>query len=125
VEVETDEGTTTRAFDVVLRDRMGDPLVVAELNAEREPVTGVEMDDLVDAATAVREGVDELSAAMYVTASFFEPAALETASVETSNGGFLSRSDRESFVNVGRKAGYHLCLVEDRNDEFHLTVPEL
>ena len=125
VDVETDEGTTTRTFDVVLRDRMGDPLVVAELNAEREPVTGVEMDDLVDAATTVREGVDELSAAMYVTASFFEPAALETASEETSNGGFLSRSDRESFVNVGRKAGYHLCLVEDRNDEFHLTVPEL
>ncbi|MXR21629.1 DUF7527 domain-containing protein [Halobacterium bonnevillei] len=125
VEVETEEGTTTRSFDVVLRDRMGDPLVVAELNAEREPVTGVEMDDLVDAATTVREGVDELSAAMYVTASFFEPAALETASEETANGGFLSRSDRESFVNVGRKAGYHLCLVEDRNDAFHLTVPEL
>jgi hypothetical protein len=125
VEVETEEGTTPRSFDVVLRDRMGEPLVVAELNAEREPVTGVEMDDLVDAATTVREGVDELSAAMYVTASFFEPAALETAAEETSSGGFLSRSDRESFVTVGRKAGYHLCLIEDRNDAFHLTVPEL
>ena len=47
------------------------------------------------------------------------------ADEETAGGGFLSRSDRESFVKVGRKAGYHLCLVEDRNDAFHLTVPEL
>ncbi|GAA0289073.1 DUF7527 domain-containing protein [Halobacterium noricense] len=125
VSVDTEEGTTSRTFDVVLRDRMGEPLVVAELNAEREPVTGEEMGALVDDATAVREGVDELSAAMYVTSSFFEPAALETASEETGGGGFLSRNDKESFVKVGRKSGYHLCLIEDRNDAFHLTVPEL
>ncbi|MCG1003056.1 MULTISPECIES: hypothetical protein [Halobacterium] len=125
VAVDTEDGATSRTFDVVLRDRMGDPLVVAELNAEREPVTGEEMGALVDDATAVREGVDELSAAMYVTSSFFEPAALETASEETGGGGFLSRSDKASFVKVGRKSGYHLCLIEDRNDAFHLTVPEL
>jgi hypothetical protein len=125
VAVDTEDGATSRTFDVVLRDRMGDPLVVAELNAEREPVTGEEMGTLVDDATAVREGADELSAAMYVTSSFFEPAALETASEETGGGGFLSRNDKESFVKVGRKSGYHLCLIEDRNDAFHLTVPEL
>ncbi|WP_336037479.1 DUF7527 domain-containing protein [Halobacterium yunchengense] len=125
VEVETEDGSVTESFDVVLRDRMGNPLVVAELNAERDPVTGVEMDDLVDAATAVREGADDLSAAVYVTASFFEPAALETAAEETASGGFLSRSDKLSYVSTGRKAGYHLCLVEDRNDAFNLTVPEL
>ncbi|WP_432758191.1 DUF7527 domain-containing protein, partial [Halobacterium salinarum] len=49
----------------------------------------------------------------------------EPAGDATASGGLLSRSDRESFVNVGRKAGYHLCLVEDRDDAFHLTVPEL
>ena len=125
VSVDAEDGPVTRTFDVVLRDRMGDPLLVADLNAEREPVTGHEMEDLVDAATTVREGAGELSAAMYLTASFFEPAALETAAEETGGGGLLSRSDKESFVNVGRKSGYHLCLVEDRNDAFHLTVPEL
>jgi hypothetical protein len=125
VAVDTEDGATSRTFDVVLRDRMGDPLVVAELNAEREPVTGEEMGALIEDATAVREGVDGLSAAMYVTASFFEPAALETASEETGGGGFLSRNDKKSFVKVGRKSGYHLCLIEDRNDAFHLTVPEL
>ena len=126
VEVEPDEETSvSRSFDVVLRDRMGNPLVVADVNTGRDPVTGEEMDALVSDATAIREGSDDLSAAMYVTGSFFEPAALETADEETAGGGFLSRSDRESFVKVGRKAGYHLCLVEDRNDAFHLTVPEL
>jgi hypothetical protein len=126
VEVEPDEDTSvSRTFDVVLRDRMGNPLVVADVATGRDPVTGDQMNALVSDATAIREGSDDLSAAMYVTGSFFEPAALETADEATSGGGFLSRSDRESFVKVGRKSGYHLCLVEDRNDAFHLTVPEL
>jgi hypothetical protein len=125
VAVDTEEGSVSQTFDVVLRDRMGNPLLVAELNPEREPVTGDEMAALVDAATEVRAGADELSGALYVTASFFEPPALETAEEGTSGGGILSRSDKASYVNVGRKTGYHLCLVEDRNDAFHLTVPEL
>jgi hypothetical protein len=125
VAVDTEDGSISRTFDVVLRDRMGNPLLVAELNPEREPVTGDEMADLVEAATDVRSGADELSGALYVTASFFEPPALETAEAETGGGGFLSRSDKASYVNVGRKTGYHLCLVEDRNETFHLTVPEL
>jgi len=126
VSVEPDEETSvSRTFDVVLRDRMGNPLVVADVNTGRDPVTGDQMDALVSDASAIREGSDDLSAAMYVTGSFFEPAALETADEETAGGGFLSRNDRESFVKVGRKAGYQLCLVEDRDDAFHLTVPEL
>jgi len=126
VEVNPDEDTTvSRTFDVVLRDRMGNPLVVADVSTGRDPVTGDQMGALVEDATAIREGTDDLAAAMYVTGSFFEPAALETADEATAAGGLFSRSDRESFVKVGRKAGYHLCLVEDRNDAFHLTVPEL
>ncbi|QRY23523.1 hypothetical protein JT689_05705 [Halobacterium sp. GSL-19] len=126
VEVSPDDETTiSRTFDVVLRDRMGNALVVADINTGRDPVTAEEMAALVSDATAIREGTDHLAAAMYVTGSFFEPAALETAGDATASGGLLSRSDRESFVNVGRKAGYHLCLVEDRDDAFHLTVPEL
>ena len=126
VEVAPDEDTTvSRTFDVVLRDRMGNPLVVADVSTGRDPVTGDQMAALVEDATAIREGSDDLAAAMYVTGSFFQPAALETAEDETAAGGLFSRADRESFVKVGRKAGYHLCLVEDRNDAFHLTVPEL
>ena len=59
-----------------------------------------------------------------MTTSFFEPGALETAS-EATRGGLLSRNKRKSFVNLSRKRGYHLCLVEARSENFTLTVPEL
>ncbi|WP_231183789.1 hypothetical protein [Haladaptatus sp. DYF46] len=122
---ETEEdGTTELPFDVILRDRMGNPLVVANINDSRDPATGEMMGSLVDAATAVSSANDELSAAFQVTKSFFEPAALETTEDATS-GGLLTREKRESFVKLSRKRGYHLCLVESRNGEFHLTVPEL
>jgi hypothetical protein len=119
-----EDGKTERPFDVILRDRMGNPLVVANINDSRDPATGEMLGSLVDAATAVSSASDELSAAFQVTKSFFEPAALETTEDATS-GGLLTREKRESFVKLSRKRGYHLCLVESRNGEFHLTVPEL
>lgn len=126
VELEDGTGETARHdFDVVLRDRMGEPLVVAALNASRDPVTGAEMEALTDAASAVGELADSLGGALYVTASFFEPGALEIAGDATASGGLLRRSEKESYVKVSRKRGYHLCLVEDRDGSFHVTVPEL
>ncbi|MFB6267446.1 MAG: hypothetical protein ABEI31_07285 [Halodesulfurarchaeum sp.] len=126
VTVTTQDGESrTETFDVVVRDRMGDPLAVAELNDERDPVRGDEMADLIAAAETVGSGEGSLAGAFYVTASFFEPEALENAEAAASSGGFFSRSDRASYVKTGRKQGFHLCLVEDREDTFHLTVPEL
>jgi hypothetical protein len=119
-----DDGKTEPPFDVILRDRMGNPLVVANINDSRDPATGEMMGSLVDAATDVSSASDELSAAFQVTKSFFEPAALETTEDATS-GGLLTREKSESFVKLSRKRGYHLCLVESRNGEFHLMVPEL
>ena len=112
-------------FAVVVRDRMGNPLAVAELNDERDPVHGEEMGTLVESATAVGDAEPSLSGAFYVTASFFEPAALETAEGAASSGGLFSRSDKRSYVKTASKSGFHLCLVEDRADSFHVTVPEL
>jgi len=126
VSVRDEDGEEERSsFDVVLRDRMGNPLVVAELNPERDPVTGSEMAELVESAETIAEAQESLGGAFYVTASFFEPNALETAKDSTGGGGFLSRSDKASFVKVARKSGFHLCLVEDRKGSFHVTVPEL
>ncbi|GGM73576.1 archaellum component FlaC [Halarchaeum rubridurum] len=126
VEVTTDDGeTVTESFDVVLRDGMGDPLVVAALNTGRDPVAGGEMEALTAAASRVRAGAETLAGAFYVTASFFEPDALEAADEATASGGFLRRSEKESYVKVARKHGYHLCLVEDREGSFHVTVPGL
>ncbi|WP_433633217.1 DUF7527 domain-containing protein [Halomicrococcus sp. NG-SE-24] len=125
VEAADDDGEVyEETFDVVFRDRMGNPLAVANLNDSRDPATGEMLESLVNAASAVGQANDELCGAFEVTRSFFEPAALETTEDVTS-GGLLTREKRKSFVKLSRKRGYHLCLVESRDGEFHLNVPEL
>ena len=111
-------------FDIVLRDRMGNPLAVVNINDSREAATGDMMTSLVTEATQIGESHDTLVGAFFLTSSFFDPEALETAA-EATGGGLLSRDKRESFVRLSRKQGYHLCLVEARSEKFHLTVPEL
>jgi hypothetical protein len=125
--VYTEDGEENReqqTFDVVLRDRMGNPLVVANLNDSRDPATGDEMTSLVGTARRVKETSDSLGAAFFVTASYFEPGALETAA-DATGGGLLGREKRASFVKLSRKSGFHLCLVETREGNFHVNVPEL
>jgi len=123
VSVEADDaGEVT--FDIVCRDRMGDPLVVANLDAAREPVEEAEMAELVKDAVAVCRGKESFAAAFYVTAAFFESPALETARDATS-GSLLSRDSRRSYVKESRKRGFHLGLVESRDGAFHLSVPDL
>ncbi|WP_323190401.1 hypothetical protein [Halostella sp. PRR32] len=119
-----DEVREQQQFDIVLRDRMGNPLVVADLNDSRQPVTQDGMAGLQNSASKVKETNDRLCSAFVVTSSFFEPGALETAA-EATSGSFLSRDSKESFVKLARKKGYHLCLVESRGRDFHLNVPEL
>jgi len=118
------ERRTQESFDVVLRDRLGNALVVANMNDSRQAASESTMNTLVTAASRVGESNDSLAAACLVTSSFFEPEALETAADATS-GGLLSRDKRESFVKLSRKRGYHLCLAEAREGKFHLAVPEL
>ena len=118
------ETQTTETFDVVFRERMGDPLLVANINDSREGASDAMMGRLITAAERVGQTSDQFAAAFLVTESFFEPAALETVA-EATRGGILSRDKRKSFVNLSRKRGYHLCLVEARNQNFHLEVPEL
>jgi len=124
VDLETEDGRETEQFDVVCRDRMGDPLAVANVNDSREAATESMMEGLITAAERVGRASDGFAAAFLVTTSFFEPGALETAS-EATRGGLLSRSKHKSFVNLSRKRGYHLCLVEARGGNFNLSVPEL
>ncbi|MFC6717421.1 transcriptional regulator [Natrialbaceae archaeon GCM10025810] len=111
-------------FDVVAYDKMGTPLVVATLNDSREPATREMLEEMEAAASAVGANYPDLGAAMVVTSSYFEPGALEVTEQATT-GGFLSRGSKASYVNLSRKQGYHLCLVESRSGSFHVTVPEL
>ncbi|WP_049985359.1 DUF7527 domain-containing protein [Halobellus rufus] len=124
VGVDTDEGVERRDFDVIFRDKMGDPLFVADINDSRNATTEAMVGSLVSNTGVIAEDEESLSAGFYVTESFFEPGALETVTEET-GGGLLSRSKKRSYVKLSRKQGYHLCLVEARNGEFHLNVPGL
>lgn len=119
-----DGDATEHTFDVVLRDRMGNPLLVADVTEGRDATTESMLDGLVGDASAVADADDHLVAGFYVTASFFEPGALEAAA-DATGGGLLSRGKRKSFVKLSRKRGFHLCLVESREGEYHVNVPEL
>lgn len=111
------------SFDVVLRNRMGEALIVADCVDSRKAVDEERVASLVTAATTVRETEEALAGAMLVTTSFFDPGALETAA-EATRSGLLGRSARESYVTISRRSGYHLCLIEMR-DAVHVRVPEL
>jgi outer membrane murein-binding lipoprotein Lpp len=119
-----EETREQRSFDLVLRDRMGNPLFVADLNDSRDPTAEGALESLVENGRDIAESNEPFAAAFAVTESFFEPGALETAS-DAVGGGLFSRSKRASFVKLSRKQGYHLCLVEARDGGFHMTVPDL
>ncbi|WP_049923999.1 DUF7527 domain-containing protein [Halopiger djelfimassiliensis] len=121
---DTDDVPDEVTFDVVAFDKMGNPLVLATLNDSREPATQTTLEELEEAASAVKANHPDLAAAIAVTSSYFEPGALEVTEAATSSG-FLSRGSKLSYVNLSRKRGYHLCLVESRSEGFHMNVPEL
>jgi len=112
------------AFDVVARDRMGEPLVVANIDESRDPTRADSMQPLINDAEDVCIDHDTLAGTFAVTSSFFEPDALDAAR-EATSGSLLSREKYRSFVKLARKNGFHLCLVEAREESFHLAVPEL
>ena len=121
---DTEDVPDELTFDVVAFDKMGNPLLLVTLNDSREPATKDLLAELEEAASAVKANYPDLAAAIAVTSSYFEPGALEVAEQATSSG-FLSRSSKLSYVNLSRKSGYHLCLVESRSEGFHMNVPEL
>jgi regulator of replication initiation timing len=124
VTVDGDDEQEVCEFDVVFRDRMGEPLLVADLDDARDPVSESQMATLIQDAIAVCAEAETFAAAFYVTAAFYDPDALETARDATGNS-LLSRDSRLSFVKESRKRGFHLGLVESRDGGFHLSVPDL
>jgi hypothetical protein len=116
-------GDAEREFDVVFRDRVGEPLAVVDLSASREVTTAADLEALLDGAGTVAGEAPSLAGAFLVTASYFEPEALETAEAASDSGGLLSRSKRAGYVKRG--GGFHLCLVEGRDRRFHVVLPDL
>jgi hypothetical protein len=115
---------TSVSFDVVFRDRMGDPVFVADLEDSRDPTAGSAVESLLEGARRVSRATQSFAAAFLVTTSFFDAGAMEAA-VDATRGGLFSRSSRRSYVKLSRKSGFHLCLVEARDEDFFLTVPDV
>jgi hypothetical protein len=124
--VAVDDGDERRevTFDVVVRDREGEPLVVATLEEGREPTGAAAVEPLVTDVSDFCAVDDTVAAAFVVTASYFEADATELAR-EATSGSLLSRGRYRSFVSLARKNGFHLCLVEGRESSLHMTLPEL
>ncbi len=124
--VSVDDGTDTveMTFDVVVRDRNGAPLFVASLDDHRDPTPSNRIERLVTDASDFCAADASVVGAFAVTASYFDPEALEVAQ-EATTSSLLSRQKQRSYVNLTRKNGFHLCLVEARDAAFHLTLPEL
>lgn len=118
------DGETTVSYDVIVRSKRGDPLVLARINDARDPATGDMIVDLYEDTATISKFNQTVAASMMVTASFFDPSALETVE-EATGGSLLGRSGKQSYVKESRKRGYHLCLVEARDDQLHMTVPDL
>jgi hypothetical protein len=126
VDLGTDsEGDTVHAqFDVVVRNKRGQPLFVADFNESKQPVGSGMIDSLVRDGSEIVTLTDSFAAAFAVTTSYYKADALDAAA-DATGGGLLNPSRGKSFVYVSRKQGFHLCLVEMLGDSFDLHVPEL
>ena len=119
-----DAAPETKQFDIVARDKKGNPIVVAHFDQSRDPTHADTIGPFVTDSSDVCEANETLAAAVAVTSSYFEADAMR-ATEEATSSSLLSRSKHRSYVKLSRSNGYHLCLVEARDNTFNLTVPEL
>lgn len=116
---------TSIYFDVVCFDKRGDPLLVINIHDSNEPTTEAELETLLDDAS-VAASQWPVTGALLVTTSYFESDALTVADDATAGGGGLfGSSNRANYVRLSRKSGFHLCLVEARQRQFHVAMPDL
>ncbi|TQQ79497.1 DUF7527 domain-containing protein [Halonotius roseus] len=126
IELGTDEDDEPieRTFDVVVRDKRGKPLFIADFDDSKQPVGADLIEGLIRNGNALRERNDSFAAGFGVTSSYFTEDAYEIAD-DATGGGLFSRSGGKSFVNISRKQGFHLCLVDRIKGGFELQKPEL
>jgi len=121
---ETEDVPDQVTFDVVAYDKMGNPARAG--HAQRLTGAG-------DAGTPRRtQGSRVRSEGELSGSGGRDRRHLELLRTRRARGGraghergFLSRGSKLSYVNLSRKNGYHLCLVESRSEGFHMNVPEL
>ena len=114
------------AFDIVMEDDAGNPLIVANMKKDSaEPTEISDVDMLVEGASRVSASVKSVSAAFLVSSSFHSAEALAAAD-ESMKKRFGSRKKENTKVKASRKNKYNLCLVECRKGErVCLKIPSL
>ena len=117
------EGRETE-FDIVVRNKKGNPLLVAAFDTGRDPTRADDIEPLVTDASDVCLDHDTLAAAVAITSSYFESDAMAVVEEATSTS-LLGRNKYRSYVKLSRANGFHLCLVEARDESFNLALPEL
>ena len=122
--VDDEGGTITKTFDMVVRNKMGDPLFVVQIEDSPQPIDPSVIEQLIRDGNDLATHTDAFCGVFVVSTSYYGPAALEAVSDATS-GGLLSRNKKKAFVSVSRKRGFHVCLTDRLNGEFDLRVPEL
>ena len=126
VPVQTEQGgerqNTAYECDVIFRDTMGEPVLIAQIHDSREPIQDAPVEELLEHAKSITTERGSVVGAFFVGSSYFEPPALETV-VDATGGGLFRGGSRTSYVSVSRKSGFHFCLVEARNGSFYLNIP--
>ncbi len=116
---------TSIYFDVVCFDKRGDPLLVVNIHDSTDPTTDAHLENLLDDAS-VAASQWPVTSAFLVSTSYFEPNALAVAEDATGgSGGLFGGSNRASYIRLSRKRGFHLSMVEARQRQFHVAVPDL
>jgi hypothetical protein len=111
-------------FDIVLRNKTGEPLFLVDVDEGRDPTRGRLMSELLDRSRHVAEAEGSVAGVFLITSSFFDANAHEVVR-EATKSGFFDRDSRASFVKISRNTGYHACLIEARDGGFHLSRPDI
>jgi hypothetical protein len=122
--VADEDDPISRPFDIIARNQVGDPLIVADVNTTTAATTRAMTRATVEKISDLAPEIPDIAAGFYVTESFYDPGALQVIADAVSSG-IIPRTNKRSYVRVGRGRGFHLCLTERRGEEFYLNVPDL
>ncbi|MDR9411404.1 MAG: hypothetical protein RI544_02290 [Haloquadratum sp.] len=122
--VATEDEPISRPFDIIARNQVGDPLLVADVNTTPAATTRAMTESMTEKLADLAPAIADIAAGFYVTESFYDPGALQVIADQIS-GGIIPRTSKRSYVRMGRGRGFHLCLTERRGEQFYLNVPDL
>jgi hypothetical protein len=111
-------------FDIVFRNKTGEPLFLVDLEEGQEPTGGGLVAELLDRSRSVAESRRSVAGVFLITSGAFDAGAHEAVRNATKSR-FFGGDSRASFVQTTRNDGYHVCLVEAGAEGFHLTQPDV